>query len=163
MTQRPRGQTLRLGHPEAYPGPCYRSTALAAIRAAAAPVGGFPLLAIVVYVANKHPTIYAGAGTLQASVVRLYGVVVILGGWLRVGCARLSGVHRGSSLWAWSRGAPTPAGPLLYPIHIFYLYITLLQPFMVHFQEMVMRAKWIGDGYNASRGLYRRQAQSFTD
>src|SRR5215204_928902 len=115
MTQRPRGQTLRLGHHEAYPGPCYRSTALAAIRAAAAPVGGFPLLAVLVYVANKHPIIYAGAGTLQASVVRLYGVVVIVSGWVRVGCARLCSVHRGSSLWAGSRGVPAPAGPFLYP------------------------------------------------
>jgi hypothetical protein len=30
---------------------------------------------------------------LKTGVVRLYGVVVILGGWVRVGCARLCGVH----------------------------------------------------------------------
>ena len=85
---------------------------LSAFHAATAAVGSFPLFTILVYVANKHPTIYAGAGTLEASVVRLYGVV-ILGGWVRVGCARLSGVHSSvpTFLWAGSRGAPTPAGP----------------------------------------------------
>ena len=36
------------------------STALSAFRAAAAPVGGFPLLAVLVYVADKHPAVYAG-------------------------------------------------------------------------------------------------------
>jgi len=34
----------------------------------------------------------AGVGALEAGVMRLYGVVVILGRWVR-GCARLSGVH----------------------------------------------------------------------
>jgi len=34
-----------------------------------------------------------GAQTLEAGVVGLYGVVVILGRWVRVGCARLYGVH----------------------------------------------------------------------
>jgi hypothetical protein len=38
-------------------------------------------------------TIVAGVGALQASVVRLYGVVLLLSGWVRVGCARLFGVH----------------------------------------------------------------------
>jgi hypothetical protein len=66
---------------------------LSAIRAAATPVGGFPLLAELVYVANEHPALYAGTRTLQASVVRLYSVVVIVSGWVRVGCARLCGVH----------------------------------------------------------------------
>src|SRR5215211_7435722 len=85
--------------------------------AAAARVGGFPLLAVLVYVADEHPAIYARAGTqpLEARVVRLYGVVVvvILGGWARTRCARLFGVHK-TSLWAGLRGAPTPAGPFLY-------------------------------------------------
>ena len=85
---------------------------LSAIRAAAAGVGGFPLLAKLVYVADEHPAAYAGTGTLQASVVRLYSVVVIVGGWVHVGCARLCGVHSVPPfLWAGSRGAPTPAGP----------------------------------------------------
>jgi hypothetical protein len=44
-------------------------------------------------VADEHPAAYAGAGTLQAGVVRLYSVIVILGGGVHVGCARLSGVH----------------------------------------------------------------------
>jgi hypothetical protein len=55
--------------------------------------------------------------------VRLYAVVIVAG--LRYSV----GVHRGSSLWAGLRGVPAPAGPFLYPTHIFYLYTTHLQPF----------------------------------
>jgi hypothetical protein len=66
-----------------------------ASRATPAGVGGFSLLAVLVYVADEHPAAYAGAATLQASVVRLYGVVVILGRWVRVGCARLCGRDNG--------------------------------------------------------------------
>jgi hypothetical protein len=69
------------------------STALSAFRAAAATVGGFPLLAALVCVADEYPTLKTRAGTLQASVMRLYSVVVILGRWVRVGCARLCSVH----------------------------------------------------------------------
>ena len=36
----------------------------------------------------------AGMGTLEAGVVRLYGIVVILGGWVRWWCARLCGGHK---------------------------------------------------------------------
>jgi hypothetical protein len=36
--------------------------------------------------AKEHPAVHAG-------VVRLYAVVVIVRGWVRVGCARLSSVH----------------------------------------------------------------------
>src|SRR5215208_359727 len=43
--------------------------------------------------AKEHPAVHAGVGALEAGVVRLYGVVVLLGGWVRVGCARLWGVH----------------------------------------------------------------------
>ena len=68
-----------------------------AISTPAAGVGRFPLLAVFVYVADEYPAINARAGThaLEAGVVRLYGVVVvvILGGWVRAGCARLFGVH----------------------------------------------------------------------
>jgi hypothetical protein len=53
-------------------------------------------------VAKEHPAVHAG-------VVRLYGVVVILG-WVRGMCARLMHVNLLSRL-AGSRGAPTPAGP----------------------------------------------------
>jgi hypothetical protein len=55
--------------------------------------------------ADVDDAVYAGVRTLQASVVRLYSVVVILGGWVRVGCARLWGVHeappRGPGLGSW--------------------------------------------------------------
>ena len=63
--------------------------------ATAAPVGRFPLLTVLVNVANEYTAIYArvGAQALEAGVVRLYSVVVLLGGWVRVVCARLCGVH----------------------------------------------------------------------
>ena len=48
---------------------------LLVIRAATAGIGGFSLLAVLVYVANEHPAIYAGAETLKACVVSLYGAV----------------------------------------------------------------------------------------
>jgi hypothetical protein len=51
---------------------------LSTIRATAAPVGRFPLLAIVVYVADEHPAFEATAGTLQAGVVSLNGVVIMV-------------------------------------------------------------------------------------
>ena len=41
----------------------------------------------------RHPAVVAGMGTLKAGVIRLYGVVLLLSGWVRVGCARLSSVH----------------------------------------------------------------------
>ncbi len=53
---------------------------LSAIRAAATAVGGFPLLALLVYIADEHPAIYAGAWTLEASVVSLYSVVIVVVG-----------------------------------------------------------------------------------
>jgi hypothetical protein len=66
----------------ALPGP--RLSGLASVTPAAA-VGGFPLLAVLVYVADEHPAAYAGVGAqaLKASVVSFYGVVVILGGGVR--------------------------------------------------------------------------------
>src|SRR5215217_7844561 len=39
---------------------------------------------------------------LEAGVVRLYGVVVILGRWVRVGCARLCGVHSSVPTFLWA-------------------------------------------------------------
>jgi hypothetical protein len=49
--------------------------------AAAARVGSFPLLAVLIYVADEHPAIYARAGTqaLEAGIVRLYVVLMIAG------------------------------------------------------------------------------------
>ena len=42
---------------------------------------------------RRNPAAYAGAGKLQAGVVRLYRIIVMIGGGVHVGCARLSGVH----------------------------------------------------------------------
>lgn len=66
-----------------------------AIRATTAGVRCFSLLTVLVYVTDEYPTAYAGVGAqgLQTGVVRLYSVVVILNGWVRIACARLSGVH----------------------------------------------------------------------
>ena len=45
--------------------------------------------------AEEDGAVHAGTGAqaLETGVVRLYGVVVILSRWVRVGCARLCGVH----------------------------------------------------------------------
>jgi hypothetical protein len=43
--------------------------------------------------AKEHPAVYAGVGALEASVVRLYGVVVILSRWVRWVRGRLCRVH----------------------------------------------------------------------
>jgi hypothetical protein len=45
--------------------------------------------------AKEDPAIHAGVGALEAGVVSLYSVVVIIGGWVRVGCARLLCGHCG--------------------------------------------------------------------
>jgi DNA-binding Xre family transcriptional regulator len=66
---------------------------LSVICAAAAAVGRFPLLAVLVYVADEHPALKTRPGTFKASVVGLYSVVVIVSRLVRVGCARLSRVH----------------------------------------------------------------------
>jgi hypothetical protein len=54
-----------------------RLSSLAGV-AAAARVGCFPLLAILVYVADEDPTLEAGAETLEAGVVHLDGVVLVV-------------------------------------------------------------------------------------
>jgi hypothetical protein len=68
---------------------------LSAICAPAAGVGRFSLLAVLVYVADVNPPVYAGVGTqaLKTGVVRFYGVVVILSGWVRRLRGRLLLVH----------------------------------------------------------------------
>jgi hypothetical protein len=70
---------------------------LSALRAAAARDGVDDLDLFSVFAENQaadvDDAISTGVRALQASVVRLYGIVVILGGWVRVGCARLSSVH----------------------------------------------------------------------
>jgi hypothetical protein len=102
----------------AIPHPLRRSAW--AIRATMTDVECFSLLAVLVYVADEHPALKASAWPFEASVVRLYSVVVILGGWVRVGCARLFGVHRAPSLWAGLRGVSAPPGPFLYPTPLLY-------------------------------------------
>ena len=78
---------------------CDTGAGLSAIRAAAARHAlVLDDLAIKVVLgfdnaAKEHPAVHAGVGALEAGVVRLYAVVVILGRWVRVGCARLSRVH----------------------------------------------------------------------
>jgi hypothetical protein len=120
------------GHPEGYPGPGSLCAALAAIRATPARHGFedldlFAGTGVLDKMANVDDTLVAGVGALEAGVVRLYGVVV-LGRWVRGMRGRL--IHVNSSiLLAGSRGVRAPAGPSLYPTHIFYLYITHLQPF----------------------------------
>jgi hypothetical protein len=110
------------------------SVGLAASCAATAAVRDFSLLAVLVCVADEHPAAYAGAQPLQASVVRLYSVVVIVGRWVRVGCARLSRVHSYSSfLWAGSRGVAAPAGPFLYPTRSLYQFYCCLPQVILKF------------------------------
>ena len=76
---------------------------LSVIRAEAAAIRDFPLFAVLVHVADEHPAVYAGVRALEAGVVRLYGIVVISGRWVRW-CARLSGVHSDLQvLWAGAR------------------------------------------------------------
>src|ERR671911_113720 len=70
--------------------------------------------------AKEHPAVHAGVGALEAGVVRLYAVVVIVSGWVRVGCARLCGVHEAPPLGPGSGGFLAPAGPSLYPTLLLY-------------------------------------------
>jgi hypothetical protein len=55
--------------------------------------------------------------------VGLYGVVVLFGRWVRVGCARLYRVHSFTSLFCGpgSGVLPAPAEPLLYPTTLLYM------------------------------------------
>ena len=88
--------------------------------AAAARVGGLPLLAVLIYVAYEHPArvARARAQALEAGIVRLY-VVLMISGWFFDGlvrwvCGRLMLVHgdqppRGPRL----RGVRSPAGACL--------------------------------------------------
>src|SRR5215208_4444710 len=89
-------------------------------------------------VPDKYEPLFAGAGTLQASVVRLYGVVVILGRWVRVGCARLRGVHEAPPRGPGSGVLVAPPGPFLYPTSQLYTirisYTSYLRGFLLSFK-----------------------------
>src|SRR5918999_5059021 len=79
------------GHPEGYLCQVCTLYALASLRAAAARhTLVLDDLAIKVVLgldnaAKEHPAVHAGVGALQAGVVRLYGVVLILSGCMRIG------------------------------------------------------------------------------
>ena len=89
---------------------------LLAIRAAKAPVGDFPFLAVLIDVADEHPAAVARARaqTLEASIVRLDIVLMFLGWFFdgRVrGCARILCGHWDVPPLAWrSRFALDGAG-----------------------------------------------------
>src|SRR5215203_4540764 len=107
---------------------------LSAVRAAKAPVGCFPLLSALVHVADEHPAACAGVGpqAIEAGVVRLYSVVVILGGWVHVGCARLLGGHWDLPPLAWrSRIALVGSGTLSLSATLFYHLITIYLQYTV--------------------------------
>jgi len=77
-----------------------------------------------------HSFVEDGVGQEDQPVSAGAGVVVLTSfPWTEY--ARLFAVHTSvpTFLWAWLRGVSAPAGPSLYPTHIFYLYITHLQPF----------------------------------
>src|SRR5215217_989807 len=56
----------------------------------------------------------AGVEALEAGVMRLYGVVVTFGGWVRVGCARLLCGHEAIPSWSVPRGVSPPPGLFLF-------------------------------------------------
>jgi hypothetical protein len=52
-----------------------------------------------------------GIAVIVIGVGVVIAVILVLTGWMRVGCARLCGVHRAPSLWARLREAATSSGP----------------------------------------------------
>src|SRR5215204_72911 len=67
------------------------------------------LLAIVIDHPQTDPSIVADMRSLEGSVMRLYGVVVILSRWVR-GCARLLCGHEAIPSWSVPRGVGSIAG-----------------------------------------------------
>jgi hypothetical protein len=108
--------------------PCAIEPELRAIRAAAARHAlvedDFAIKVVLGLdnAAKEHPAVYAGVGALEAGVVRLYSVVVLFGGWVRVGCARLSSVHSSvpTFLWAGLRGVSSTCGAIPLFVSTFY-------------------------------------------
>jgi hypothetical protein len=86
---------------------------LSAICAAAARSGIDDLDLFPVFADNEmtdeDSAIVAGVGALKACVMRLYGVVLILGGWVRR-CARLLCGHEVAPSWSVPRGVSPPPG-----------------------------------------------------
>jgi len=85
----------RPGYPEGYPGHVSPLYALASLRTTATRNGLEDLYHFAVLfdqIADEDDALAAGVGTLQAGVMRLYGVV-ILGRWVRGMCARLIHVN----------------------------------------------------------------------
>jgi len=98
--------------PKGYPGPGCTLYALASLRAAAAGNGLYDLglfagTGVLDKMADVDDATIACVGALQAGVVRLYGIVVILG-WVRGVCGRLMHVNTSSVLAA-------PPGSLIPP------------------------------------------------
>jgi hypothetical protein len=111
------------------------------LAAAPAAVGGDPLDVVIVQVADVNPAVYAGVGAFEAGVVRLYDVVVILGRWLRVGCARL--IHGGllSRLSGLRGSFDFPAGAFLYVILSSHIFKLLASFFLVCFNNRKHRRR----------------------
>jgi hypothetical protein len=78
---------------------------LPAIRAAAAPVGGFPLLAVLVYVADEHPAFEAGTGRSRQVCPQQRGA--------RMACDGTSGLQISLLSETHSSGATRREKPLL--------------------------------------------------
>jgi hypothetical protein len=76
------------------------------LAAAPAAVGGDPLDVVIVQVADVNPAVYAGVGAFVL-------VVVLLCGWVHVGCARLLCGHEVTPSWSGPRELRTPRGHIL--------------------------------------------------
>jgi hypothetical protein len=60
-----RGRTIVLKQPHVASEDRGIGAGLSVIRATAATVGGFPLFAVLVYVADEYPALQAGMGALE--------------------------------------------------------------------------------------------------
>jgi hypothetical protein len=112
--------------------------ALAVFRALAARHGLEDLDLFTVVADNemtdKADAIVAGVGAFKAGVMRLYGIVVILDGWVRVGCARLSRVHSLHPFCGPGSGVCHHLRGHLFIRRLHYTYfITIINPFRCEF------------------------------
>ena len=105
------------------PGPGAIVPKLFAIRTLAAGNGlkDLDLFAVLFdQMADVDDAIGTGVGALKAGVMRLYGVVVILGGWVRAGCAILDGGHEDSPFVVRASGCATTCGATYLSVAISY-------------------------------------------